>query len=137
MATVLVILVLLGALSALVSGLVALGAYLSLRRVRRELGEIVLAEVEDLGRRAAGLEEGLRALDARAQALPVRIDRLQRNLATLNLLAGVLAASVGGLRRVLTPVGLKSSLATPLARALGALRHSATGRPRTSSGREA
>jgi len=129
--TILVVLILVGALSALVSGLFALRAYFSLRRTRKELGETVLVEVEDLGRRAAGIEESLQALDERARALPVRIDRLQRNLAALSVLTGALAASLDGTRRVLTPVGLKSSISGPLARALYTLRDSVASRPRT------
>lgn len=135
MATVLTILVFAGALSALVSGLFALRTYLGLRRTRKELGETVLAEVEDLGGRAAGIEESLRALDARAQALPVRVDRLQRNLTALSVLAGVLSASLSGIGRIFTPVGLKSSLAPPLARALGALRDPARRRSGMPGGR--
>jgi len=115
--TILFLLVLFGALAALVCGLIALRSYLRLRRARKRLGSTLLVEVENLSRRATGLEGSLRALDARAQALPIRIESLQRNLATLGVLANALAVSVGGVRRVLTPVGLKSSLASPLARA--------------------
>ena len=113
--TLLVILTLAGALAALVAGVAALGAWLRFRRTRVALLTSLALEVARLAGRTAELEKALAALDARAAALPIRISELQRNLATLQVLTNALAASLRQAQRVLSPAGLKSSLAKPLA----------------------
>ena len=113
--TFLAILTLAGALAALATGVVALRAWIGLRRTRTALLSGLGAEVARLAGRTAELEKGLAALDARSAALPVRISELQRNLATLQVLTNALAVSLRQAQRVLYPAGLKASLAKPLA----------------------
>jgi hypothetical protein len=115
MGTLLVILTLAGALAALAAGFLALRAYLGLRRTRAAVLDGLVVEVARLAGRAAELETRLAALDARANALPVRISELQQNLTALRILTNALGASLGQAQRVLSPAGLKSSLARPLA----------------------
>ena len=113
--TLLAILTLAGALATLVTGVSALRAWLGLRRTRAAVLSGLGAEVARLAGRTAEMEKGLAALDARAAALPIRISELQRNLATLQVLTSSLAASLRQAQRVLSPAGLKSSVAKPLA----------------------
>jgi hypothetical protein len=115
MGTLLVILTLAGALAALAAGVLALGAYLGLRRTRAAVLGGLVVEVARLAGRAAELETRLAALDARANALPVRLSDLQKNLTTLRVLTNALTGTLGQAQRVLSPAGLKSFLAKPLA----------------------
>jgi hypothetical protein len=119
--TLLTVLVIIGALAAFVTAVSALGAYLGYRRTRYALQVGVLTEVAQLAGRASELEESLAALDARANALPIRIQELQRNLSTLRVLTGALTVSLRQAQRVLSTDGLKSSLAAPLARLSGGI----------------
>ena len=121
--TLLVILTLAGALAALVAGVAALGAWLRFRRTRAALLTSLALEVARLAGRTAELERSLAALDARAAALPVRLSELQRNLTTLRVLTNALAVSLRQAQRVLSPAGLKTSLARPLADVSKALRN--------------
>ncbi len=114
MGTVLLILVLAGGLAACVAAFVALRSYLGFRRTRITLQTGLLAEVAQLAGRATELEMRLAALDAHANALPIRVHELQQDLATLRVLTNALAVSLGQAHRVLSPAGLKTSLATPL-----------------------
>ena len=115
MGTLLVILTLGGALAALAAGVLALRAYLGLRRTRAAVLDGLVVEVARLAGRTAELETRLAALDARANALPVRISDLQQNLTTLRVLTNALTGTLGQAQRVLSPAGLKSSLAKLLA----------------------
>ena len=115
MGTLLVILTLAGALAALAAGVLALRAYLGLRRTRAAVLDGLVVEVARLAGRASELETRLAALDARANALPVRISDLQQSLTTLRVLTNALTGTLGQAQRVLSPAGLKSSLAKPLA----------------------
>ncbi len=115
MGTLLVILTLGGALAALAAGVLALRAYLGLRRTRAAVLDGLVVEVARLAGRAAELETRLAALDARANALPIRISDLQQNLTTLRVLTNALTATLGQAQRVLSASGLKASLAKPLA----------------------
>lgn len=114
--TILVVLTLAGALSALVTGVIALRAWLGFRRSHAVLGTNLAGEVARLAGRTSELEKQLAALDARAGALPVRISDLQRNLTTLRILTNALATSLRQVQKVLSPNGFKTSLAVPLAR---------------------
>ena len=96
------ILILLGAGLAVVSAVVALGAYLRYRRARVELQQRLSAEVERLARRAGELERGAATLQARTAALPVTIGELQHSLSTLRILSGALASSLAQARKVLS-----------------------------------
>ena len=115
MGTVLFILILAGALLALVTGVVALRAWLSFRRARLALQRQLSEDVARLAARTGELEESVAALDARSQQLPVRISRIQDNLATLRILTRSLAVSLRQAQRVLSYSGLKTFSATRIA----------------------
>lgn len=115
MGTVLFILVLLGALLALVAGGVALRAWLSFRRARLNLQSRLSEDVAQLAARTGELEESVAALDARTQQLPVHISRLQENLDTLQILTRTLATSLRQAQRVLSYSGLKTFSAARIA----------------------
>jgi len=124
MSTLLVILTLAAALAALAAGVFALRAYLGLRRTRDAVLGGITGEVARLAGRAAELEARLAALDARANALPIRISDLQQSLTTLRVLTNALSGTLGQAQRILSPAGLKSSLAKPLAGITRYLRNS-------------
>ncbi|QIN78046.1 hypothetical protein GBA65_05405 [Rubrobacter marinus] len=115
MATFLTIIIVAGALLALVAAVSALRAWLRLRRARAVLEAEIGAEVVRLAGRASELEGSLAALNARAEMLPVRISALQQNLATLCILTGALGTSLRQAQKVLTSAGMKSALAKPIA----------------------
>jgi chromosome segregation ATPase len=108
MGTVFLILILAGAVLALVAALVAWRAYLRLRRARAALQNNLTEEVDRLSRRTGELEENLSALDARAQQLPVQIAELQQSLSTLRVLTEALAATLRQAQRVLSYSALKT-----------------------------
>lgn len=115
MGTILFILVLSGAVLALVSGVVAIRAWLSFRRTRRALQTQLYEDVARLAARTGELEQNVAALDARSQQLPIRISRIQENLATLDILTRSLATSLRQAQRVLSYSGLKTFSATNIA----------------------
>ena len=114
MATLLTIPVLVSALVALVTGISALRAGLRLRRTRAALRSHLYSEIDRLTHRATELEESLAALDARAQALPVRVSELQRNLAALRVLTNSLGTSLRQAQKILSFLGPRSYLARVL-----------------------
>ena len=116
MGTLLTILVIVSAFLAFVAGVSALRSGLRLRRTHLALRSHLYSEVVQLAGRATELERSLTALDARAQALPVRISELQQNLATLHVLTNALGVSLGQAQRALSSTGIKSSLAKPLSK---------------------
>ena len=118
MGTMLLILILVGAALALVTGVRAIRAYLSYRRARAALQEHLAAEVDRLAQRTGELEKNLSALDARAQQLPLQISELQQSLSTLRILAGALAASLRQVQRVLSYSSLKNVGSARIADAL-------------------
>ncbi len=120
MITVLLILIAVGALISLVTGLRALRAYLGYRRARAAFQNAVADEVARLAERAGELESGLSALDARAARLPIQISELQRSLTALRVLTGTLGASLRQAQRVLSYSALKTLSATHLGRLLRA-----------------
>ncbi len=124
MATLLTIIIVVGAALALITALSALGAWLSLSRARVALEAEIGAEVVRLANRAAELEGSISALTARAEMLPVRIASLQQNLATLGILTGALGTSLRQAQRVLTSAGIKSVIARPIAQVSRNLRNS-------------
>ena len=115
MATFLTIAIVVGALLALVTGVSALRAGLSLRRARAALEAEVGAEVVRLAGRASELEASITELSVRAEALPIRVSELQHNLATLSVLTGALGTSLRQAQKVLTSAGIKSAVARPVA----------------------
>src|SRR5215207_5461165 len=94
MGTLFSILILAGAVLALVAAIGALRAYLRLRRARAALQNNLTEEVDRLSRRTGELEETLTTLDARAQQLPIQIAELQQSLSTLRVLTEALAATL-------------------------------------------
>jgi chromosome segregation ATPase len=118
MGNVLVILMLVGAALALVGAVVALRAYLRLRRARAAFSRHVTGEVDDLARRSGELEKSLSELDARAQQLPIQIAELQQSLATLRVLTEALAISLRQVQRVLSYSALKTLSAARIAELL-------------------
>src|SRR3712207_6842799 len=118
MSKVLLILILVGAILALVAGARALRAYLGDRRARATLQEHLAAEVDRLALRAGELEKNLSALDSRAQQLPLQISELQQSLSTLRVLIGALAAPLRQVQRVLSYSSLKDLGSERIANAL-------------------
>ena len=108
MYTVLLILILLGALISVVTAFRALGAYLRFRRTRAAFQGEVMDEVARLSARTDELEISLSALDARATELPIQISELQESLTTLQILTRALGASLRQMQKVLSYNALKT-----------------------------
>ena len=118
MYTVLLILILLGALISVVTAFRALGAYLRFRRTRAALQGEVMDEVTRLSARTDELEISLSALDARAAQLPVQISELQQSLTTLQVLTRALGASLRQVQKVLSYNALKTLSAARIGKIL-------------------
>ena len=123
MGNVLVILMLVGAALALLAAVVALRAYLRLRRARAAFSQHLTEEVDDLARRSDELEKSLSELDARAQQLPIQISELQQSLATLQILTEALATSLRQVQKVLSYSALKTLSAARIAELLPATKN--------------
>jgi len=108
MYTVLLILILLGALISVVTAFRALGAYLRFRRTRAAFQNEVTDEIASLSARTDELEISLSALDARATELPIQISELQQSLTTLQVLTRALGASLRQVQKVLSYNALKT-----------------------------
>jgi uncharacterized protein YjiS (DUF1127 family) len=111
----LLVLVLVGATLALVTAVIALRAYLQLRRARAALNQRLNEEISDLARRTGEMERSLSDLDARALQLPIRISELQQSLSTLRVLTQALAATLRQAQRVLSYSALKTLSASRVA----------------------
>jgi hypothetical protein len=118
MYTVLLILILLGALISVVTAFRALGAYLKFRRARAAFQDEVTDEVALLSARTDELEVSLSALDARAAELPIQISELQQSLTTLQVLTRVLGTSLRQVQKVLSYNALKTLSADRVGRML-------------------
>jgi hypothetical protein len=118
MYTVLLILILLGALISVVTAFRALGAYLRFRRTRAAFQGEVMDEVTRLSARTDELEISLSALDARAAQLPVQISELQQSLTTLQVLTRALGASLRQVQKVLSYNALKTLSAARIGKIL-------------------
>ena len=118
MYTVLLILILLGALISLVTAFRALGAYLRFRRSRAAFQGEVMDEVTRLSTRTDELEISLSALDARAAELPIQIFELQQSLTTLQVLTRALGTSLRQVQRVLSYNALKTLSAARIGKIL-------------------
>ena len=118
MYTVLLILILLGALISVVTAFRALGAYLRFRRTRAAFQGEVMDEVTRLSTRTDELEISLSALDARAAQLPVQISELQQSLTTLQVLTRALGASLRQVQKVLSYNALKTLSAARIGKIL-------------------
>src|SRR5215210_9477404 len=102
MYTVLLILILVGALISLVTAFRALGAYLRFRRARAAFQSEVTDEVARLAARTDELEINISALDARAAELPIQISELQQSLRTLQILTRTLGTSLRQIQKALS-----------------------------------
>ena len=120
MYTVLLILILLGALISAVTAFRALAAYLKFRRTRAVFQEEVTDEVARLSARTDELESSLSALDARATELPIQISELQQSLTTLQILTRALGASLRQVQKVLSYSALKTLSADRIGRMIQA-----------------
>ena len=118
MYTVLLILILLGALISAVTAFRALGAYLRFRRTRATFQDEVTDEVARLSARTDELESSLSALDARAAELPIQISELQQSLTTLQVLTRALATSLRQVQKVLSYNALKTLSAARIGKIL-------------------
>jgi uncharacterized coiled-coil protein SlyX len=118
MYTVLLILILLGALISVVMAFRALGAYLRFRRTRAAFQGEVMDEVTRLSTRTDELEISLSALDARAAQLPVQISELQQSLTTLQVLTRALGASLRQVQKILSYNALKTLSAARIGKIL-------------------
>ena len=118
MSTVLLILILLGALISSVTAFRALGAYLRFRRTRAAFQGEVTDEVARLAARTDELESNLSALEARAAELPIQISELQQSLTTLQVLTRALGASLRQVQKVLSYSALKTLSAARIGRIL-------------------
>jgi uncharacterized coiled-coil protein SlyX len=118
MYTILLILILLGALISVVAAFRALGAYLRFRRTRAAFQDEVTDEVARLSARTDELEISLSALDARAAELPIQISELQQSLTTLQVLTRALGASLRQVQKVLSYNALKTLSAARIGKIL-------------------
>jgi len=118
MSTILLILILLGALISLVTAFRALGAYLRFRRTRAAFQDEVTDEVARLSARTDELEISLSALDARAAELPIQISELQQSLTTLQVLTRALGTSLRQVQKVLSYNALNTRSADSIGRML-------------------
>ena len=118
MYTVLLILILLGALISAVTAFRALGTYLRFRRARAAFQETITNEVARLSARTDELEISLSALDARAAELPIQIFELQQSLTTLQVLTRALGTSLRQVQRVLSYNALKTLSAARIGKIL-------------------
>jgi chromosome segregation ATPase len=118
MYTVLLILILLGALISAVAAFRALGAYLRFRRTRAAFQDEVTDEVARLSARTDELESSLSALDARAAELPIQISELQQSLTTLQVLTRALGTSLRQVQKVLSYNALKTLSAARIVKIL-------------------
>ena len=118
MYTVLLILILLGALISAVTAFRALGAYLRFRRTRAAFQGEVTDEVARLSARTDELEISLSALEARAAELPIQISELQQSLTTLQVLTRALGTSLRQVQKVLSYNALKTLSAARIGKIL-------------------
>jgi hypothetical protein len=118
MSTVLLILILFGAMISSVTAFRALRAYLRFRRTRAAFQGEVTDEVTRLAARTDELESSLSVLDARAAELPIQISELQQSLTSLQVLTRALGASLRQVQKVLSYNALKTLSAARIGRIL-------------------
>lgn len=80
-------------------------AFVARARLRRDLA----SEVEHLSSRAGELQSRTARLERRTQELPVKMGRVQENLAELRVLSGNLYVTLSQAQRMLSYSGIKSS----------------------------
>ena len=109
MSPILVVILIVGALLSLSTGVVAfragVRAFAAQARLRRELA----SELTVLSERAGELEKRTSRLEKRLQELPVKAVRVQENLGELRVLSGNLYVTLAQARRILSYSGIKGS----------------------------
>lgn len=109
MSPILVVILVVGTVLTLVTAVMAIRAGLSAFVAQARLRSQLASKVERLSQRASELEERTARLERRTQELPVKIDRVQENLADLRVLTGNLYVTLAQARRMLSYSGLKTS----------------------------
>ncbi len=124
---ILLVLIVVGALLAVVSGVRAVRAWLSYRRVRGEFQGHLASEVDDLARKTAEIEQSLASLEVRTQQLPIRISELQQSLSNLSILTEALAATLRQSQQILSYTALKTFSSSRLSSTVSGTRRSGRG----------
>ena len=114
MGIIFLVLILLGALLALVGLVAAVRAWLGFRRARLALQKQLSEDVTRLAARTGEMEAKLASLDIRAQQLPVKVSDLQQSLTDLQILTGALSTSLRQAQRALSYTELKTFSSTRL-----------------------
>lgn len=117
MSPILLVILILGALLTLVTGVVALRAGVRAFVAQSDLRKRLDAEMESLSQRAEELEGKAARLQEQSRDMPVRVERIQENLAALRVLTHNLYVSINQARRALSYSGLLSSSTSRLSRA--------------------
>ena len=117
MSPILLIILVLGALLTLLTGVAALRAGVRAFVAQADLRKRLDAEMQSLSLRAGELEVKAARLQEQGQEMPVRVERIQENLATLRVLTHNLYVSINQTRRALSYSGLVSSGTSRLSRA--------------------
>lgn len=117
MSLILLVILLLGALLTLVAAVAALRAGVRAFAAQAELRKRLGAEIESLSQRAGELEAKAARLQEQTRDMPVRVERIQENLAALRVLTRNLYVSLDQARRALSYSGLVSSGSSYLSRA--------------------
>lgn len=109
MSPVLLIILIVGALLTLVTGVVALRAGVRAFVAQADLRKRLDAEMQSLSQRAGELEGKAARLQEQSRDMPIRVERIQENLAALRILSRNLYVSIDQTRRALSYSGLVSS----------------------------
>ena len=117
MSPILLVILILGALLTLVTGVAALRAGVRAFAAQSDLRKRLDAEMQSLSLRAGELEAKAARLQEQSQDMPVRVERIQENLAALRILTHNLYVSINQARRALSYSGLISSSTSHLSRA--------------------
>ena len=117
MSPILLVILILGALLTLVTGVAALRAGVRAFAAQSDLRKRLDAEMQSLSLRAGELEAKAARLQEQSQDMPVRVERIQENLAALRILTHNLYVSINQTRRALSYSGLISSSTSHLSRA--------------------
>ncbi len=117
MSPILLVILILGALLTLVTGVAALRAGVRAFAAQSDLRKRLDAEMQSLSLRAGELEAKAARLQEQSQDMPVRVERIQENLAALRILTHNLYVSLNQTRRALSYSGLISSSTSHLSRA--------------------
>lgn len=117
MSPILLVILILGALLTLATGVAALRAGVRAFVAQAELRNKLDAEAQILSQRAGDLEVKAARLQEQTEQMPVRFSHIQENLAALRVLTGNLRVSLSQASRALSYSGLVSSGSSHLSRA--------------------